>query len=136
MTTIPSAQLQPRRLTVAGWALSGLFLAFMAFDVFIKLIRLPVVAETMTALGWPAEHGFTIGVIEAVAVILYAIPRTAVLGAVLMTAVLGGAVATHLRIDSPLLSHTLFGVYLGLFLWGGLFLRIPALRDVFPVRGR
>lgn len=129
-----SPPLQPRNMTIAGWTLSGLFLAFMAMDVTIKLIRLPIVAETMTGLGWKPEMGFTIGVIEAVAVILYAIPRTAVLGAVLMTAVLGGAVATHVRIDSPLFSHILFGVYLGLFMWGGLFLRMPALRDVFPVR--
>lgn len=136
MTTAPSAPRQPRNLTIAGWALSGLFLAFMAFDVTIKLIRLPIVGETMTGLGWPPEMGFIIGVIEAACVILYAVPRTAVLGAVLMTAVLGGAVATHLRIDSPLFSHILFGVYLGLFMWGGLFLRMPDLRDVFPVRRR
>lgn len=134
MTDAPSAPRQPRGLTIAGWTLSGLFLAFMAFDVIIKLIRLPIVAETMTQIGWRPEMGFTIGVIEAAAVILYAIPRTAVLGAVLMTAVLGGAVATHLRIDSPLVSHILFGVYLGLFMWGGLWLRTPALRALFPVK--
>ena len=117
-----------------GRALSVLFVLFMIFDAGIKLVRLPVVAETLAALGWPTDLGFPIGVLEAVALILYVVPQTAVLGAVLTTAILGGAVATHLRVGSPLASHVLFGVYMGLFAWGGLWLRDPALRAIFPWR--
>jgi hypothetical protein len=124
----------PRAMLWAGRVLSGIFVLFMIFDVTIKLIRLPVVAETMIQMGWPPEMGFVIGVIEAIILVLYVIPRTSVLGAVLMTAVLGGAVATHVRIGSPLASHVLFGVYLGLFAWGGLWLRDASLRRLFPLR--
>jgi hypothetical protein len=124
----------PRAMLWAGWVLSGIFILFMIFDVTIKLIRLPVVAETMGQLGWPPAMGFVIGVIEAIILVLYVVPRTSVLGAVLMTAVLGGAVATHLRIGSPLFSHVLFGVYLGLFAWGGLWLRDGRLQRLFPLR--
>jgi hypothetical protein len=124
----------PRAMLWAGWVLSGIFILFMIFDVTIKLIRLPVVAETMGQLGWPPGMGFVVGVIEAIILVLYVVPRTSVLGAVLMTAVLGGAVATHLRIGSPLFSHVLFGVYLGLFAWGGLWLRDASLQRLFPLR--
>lgn len=125
---------QTRPLTIVGWTLTGIFILFMIFDITIKLIRLPIVGATMQQLGWPPEMGFVIGVLELIAVALYLWPRTAVLGGLLMTAILGGAVATHLRLSDPLLSHTLFGVYLGLFMWGGLWLRSPAVRSVFPYR--
>jgi hypothetical protein len=124
----------PRAMLWTGWVLSGIFILFMIFDVTIKLIRLPVVAETMSQLGWPPGMGFVIGVIEAIILVLYVIPRTSLLGVVLMTAVLGGAVATHLRIGSPLFSHVLFGVYLGLFAWGGLWLRDARLQRLLPLR--
>jgi hypothetical protein len=126
--------MQTKTKTIAGWVLSGLFIAFMIFDVGIKLLRLPVVAETLAGLGYPAYLGFAIGVIEAICLVLYVIPRTAVLGAVLMMGVLGGAVASHLRLEHPLLGFTLFGVYMGLCMWGGLWLRDPALRAIFPLR--
>jgi hypothetical protein len=124
----------PKAMLWTGRVLSGIFVLFMIMDITIKLVRLPVVAETMIQLGWPPEMGFVIGVIEAIILVLYVIPGTAVLGAVLMTAVLGGAVATHVRIGSPLFSHVLFGVYLGLFAWGGLWLRVATLRRLFPLR--
>lgn len=117
-----------------GWALSGVFGAFMTFDVAIKLVQLPVVGETLTGLGWPPELGLPIGVMEMLAVALYFYRRTSVLGAVLMTAILGGAVASHVRIASPLFTHVLFGVYLGLFMWGGLWLRDASVRQMLPVR--
>jgi hypothetical protein len=117
-----------------GWALSGLFGAFMAFDVAIKLVQLPVVGDTLKALGWPPEFGFPIGFMELLAVVLYFYRRTSILGAVLMTGILGGAVASHVRIGSPLFSHVLFGIYLGLFMWGGLWLRDPSVRQMLPVR--
>ncbi len=123
---------QSKTLSITGWVLTGLFALFMAFDITIKLIRLPIVGVTLQQLGWSPEMGFLIGVLELIAVALYLWPRTAVLGGLLMTAILGGAVATHLRLSDPLFSHTLFGVYLGLFMWGGLWLRSPAFRKVFP----
>lgn len=125
---------QSRVMTGWGWVLSGLFLAFMGFDITIKLIQMPVVAQSMQALGWPGTSGLSIGVIELVALALYVYPRTAVLGAILITGVMGGAIASHLRVGNPLFSHVLFGVYLGLFAWGGLWLRDPRLRAVTPWR--
>ncbi len=117
-----------------GYALTGLFTLFMLFDVGIKLVRHPMVESTMAELGFPPGLGFPIGVIEVFCLVLYLIPRTAVLGAVLFTAVFGGAIASHLRHGAPLFSHVLFGVYLGFAMWGGLWLRDPALHRVFPVR--
>jgi hypothetical protein len=118
-----------------GWALTGLFALFMLMDVGIKLMRLPIVDETMIRLGFHQGVGFWIGVVEAVLLILYVVPRTSVLGAILFMAILGGAIATHWRNDDPLFTHDLFGVYLGIVMWGGLWLRDPALRALFPLRG-
>jgi hypothetical protein len=123
----------PAPLILAGRAVSGLAIAFLTFDVAIKLLQLPVVGETLAGLGYPPELGLTIGIVELVCLVLYVVPRTAVLGAILWTAVFGGGIATHLRVDSPLFSHILFGVYLGLFVWGGLYLRSARLRELLPV---
>jgi hypothetical protein len=117
-----------------GWALTALFTLFMIFDIVIKLIRMSVVEESLAQLGYPAGIGFAIGVLEAILLALYLVPRTSVLGAVLFTGLFGGAIASHLRVDSPLFSHVLFGVYLGLFAWGGLWLRDARLRALFPLR--
>ena len=118
----------------AGRILSGLFVAFMLFDISIKLLQLNVVSEAMTRLGWSPGHAPLIGAIELVFVGLYLWRPTAVVGAVLLTGILGGAVATHLRIGDPLVSHTLFGVYLGVFAWSGLWLRDARLRALAPWR--
>ena len=117
-----------------GWALTGLFVAFMLMDVGIKLLRLPIVDETMVALGFQPGVGFWIGVLETILLILYVVPRTSVLGAILFMGVLGGAITAHLRNGDPLFSHDLFGVYLGIIMWSGLWLRDPALRALFPLR--
>ena len=117
-----------------GRLLSGLFALFMlGASVAPKLLGMPIAEETLAALGWPPGFALRIGLIELACVVLYLIPRTSVLGAVLMMAVLGGAMATQIRAGSPLFSHVLFGVYLGLFMWGGLWLRDPRVRAVFPV---
>ena len=121
-------------LVWAGRVLSGLFVAFMVMDVTLKLLNLPIVDETMARLGWGPGYGPMIGVIELIALVLYLYPRTSLLGGVLMTGVFGGAIATHMRIGDPLFSHILFGVWLGLFMWGGLWLRDAAFRAAFPVR--
>lgn len=119
-----------------GRIFSGLVILFLLFDGIIKLIPLPVVTETMAQLGYPGTVALArgLGVLTLVCVGLYAWPRTSTLGAILLTGLLGGAMATHLRIGSPLFSHLLFGAYLGLLAWGGLFLRDPRLRALLPWR--
>jgi hypothetical protein len=117
-----------------GWALTGLFVLFMLFDVAVKWLRLPIVDEAMLQLGYSPRMGFWIGVLETVLLVLYVVPRTSVLGAILFMGVFGGAIASHLRVGDPLFSHDLFGLYLGAVMWGGLWLRDPALRAVFPLR--
>jgi hypothetical protein len=117
-----------------GRALTGLFALFMlGASIAPKLLGMPVAAETIVALGWSADYVLMIGLFELTFLVLYLVPRTSVLGAVLMTALLGGAMATHIRVGSPLFSHVLFSIYLALFMWGGLWLRSPALRAVFPI---
>lgn len=86
----------------------------------------------MTKIGWSADYLLLIGIIELIGTILFIVPRTALLGAVLLTGLLGGALASNLRVDSPLLSHTLFSVYLGVFMWTSLWLRDAKVRNVFP----
>jgi len=120
-----------------GRVLSALFVLFMlGASVAPKLMGMPVAEETLAGVGWPPGHAFWIGVVELTLVVLYLVPQTSVLGALLFMGLLGGAMATHIRVDSPLFSHTLFGLYLGLIMWGGLWLRDEKLRAVFPWRGR
>ena len=118
----------------AGRVLSGLAILFLLFDGLIKLPPLEVVTTTSREMGLPATESFArfLGVVTLACTALYAWPRTALLGAVLLTGLFGGAIATHLRLDSPLFSHTLFGVYLGLMVWGGIWLRDLRVRRVMP----
>jgi hypothetical protein len=118
----------------AGRMMSGLVVLFLLFDGGIKLIPLDVVVQASAPLGIPIELARTLGVITIVCTLLYAFPRTAVLGAILLTGYLGGAVWTHLRVADLLFTHTLFGVYLGLLMWGGLYLRDERLRALIPLR--
>ena len=123
--------------TKLGWALSGLAILFLGTDAGAKILVPALMADyTPAQLKIPTDPGFyrLLGSILAFSAALYAIPRTAVLGALLLTAYLGGAVATHLSAGSPLLSNTLFGVYVGLAVWGGLWLRDPRLRLLLPLR--
>jgi hypothetical protein len=124
----------PKAVSRTGWTFSGLFIAFMLFDSTIKLIKIEPVVQAFNELGYPDSIARTIGAMELVLTILYAIPRTAVFGAVLAMGVLGGAIASHARLGDPLFSHTLFGLYLGLFMWGGLWLRDARLRALMPWR--
>ena len=98
----------------------------------MKLLALPVVTQASAALGWPDDAGTArmLGALLLSITALYAVRRTSILGAILLTGYLGGAVATHARIGSPLLTHTLFGVYLGVLAWAGLALRNPKLRNL------
>ena len=120
----------------AGWAMSGLAILFLSADGAMKLAQLPIVAETSARLGWPSDPATTylLAALLLGSTLLYALPRTAILGAILLTGYLGGAVATHVRIASPLFSHVLFGVYIGILVWGGLWLRDSRVRALLPLR--
>ena len=119
-----------------GRVLSGLVILFLLFDGAIKLAPWPVVTETMDRIGYGSSENLarSLGAITIACTVLYAIPPSSILGAILLTGYLGGAMASHLRIGSPLFSHTLFGFYLGLMLWGGLSLRDRSLRALIPLR--
>lgn len=126
------------KISAAVWlgrAMSGLFALFiLGASVTPKLMGMAVAEETMAQLGWPPGYAFAIGVLELTLVLLYLFPRTSVLGAILFMGLLGGAMATQIRAESPLFSHVLFSLYLGLFMWGGLWLRDKRLRALFPWR--
>jgi hypothetical protein len=117
----------------SGRILSGLVVAFLLLDGAIKLIPLDIVVQTSQELGIPVHLARTLGVLTLAGTVLYAVPRTSVLGAILLTGYLGGAIYTHVRAGSPLLTHTLFGVYLGLLVWGGLWLRDERVRALIPL---
>ena len=128
--------MSPSAMLWTGRVLTGLFALFMlGASIAPKLLGMPVTEEIMAQLGWPAGYVLMIGIIELTCLVLYLIPRTSLLGAILMMGLLGGAMATQIRAQSPLFSHVLFSIYLGLFMWGGLWLREPRLRALFPVAG-
>lgn len=131
--SISSAAPISNRALWAGRILSGLVVAFLVPDGVIKLIPLDIVVQTSQELGIPVHLARTLGVLTLAGTILYAFPRTSVLGAILLTGYLGGAIYTHLRADSPFLTHTFFGVYLGLLIWGGLWLRDDRVRALIPL---
>jgi hypothetical protein len=117
-----------------GRALSGLGVFFLLFDSTGKLLQVQPVVEGTLQLGYPREIVFTLGVVLLACVLAYVLPRTSVLGAILLTAYLGGAVATHVRVESPLFTHVLFPTYVAAVLWGGLLLRDGRLRAFLPIR--
>ena len=125
---------RPSKVRNAGIVISALVTAFLAFDVVGKLAGVPQVKEGTQALGFPAGQALIMGIVLAVCVLVYVIPRTAVLGALGITAYLGGAVTANMRVESPLLSHTLFAVYLGVLMWAGLAMRRPELLRVVGLR--
>jgi uncharacterized membrane protein YphA (DoxX/SURF4 family) len=119
----------------AGRILSAIVMLFMLFDGVTKLIQIAPVTDAFRQLGYPVTLAPVIGTIELIATFLYALPRTSTIGAILLTAIFGGAIASHMRLEDPLFSHTLFGVYLGLMSWGGLYLRDARLRTLVPLYG-
>jgi hypothetical protein len=134
MATVTDSGSRATARTRAGWALSILTIAFMLFDAAGKLALESHVVAATTAIGYPVSAIRPIGIIALLCTILYAIPRTAILGAVVLTGFYGGAVASKLRIEDPLFSSILFGVYFGIIAWGGLYLRDERLRALFPFR--
>ena len=136
MSTIAEGAPVSRSARRLGRLLSGLVILFMLFDGAVKLVPWPVVTESMEKIGYGSSETLarSLGVISLVCTVLYAIPPTSFVGAILLTGYLGGAMASHLRIGSPLFTHVLFGFYLGLMVWGGLWLRDPDLRRLLPFR--
>ena len=120
----------------AGWIVSGVVVALLLLDAVMKLIAIPQVLQAGEQIGFPGvSMARGLGLLLLLCTLLYVTPRTAVLGALLVTAYLGGAVATHVRLHNPLFSHVLFGVYVGIALWAGLYLREPRLRALLPLVG-
>jgi len=116
-----------------GRVVTGIAVLFLTFDAVVKVLKLGPAVQATTELGFPESLLVTIGVIELVCLIVYLVPRTSVLGAVLWTGYLGGAVATKVRLEAPLLSSSLFPIYVALFVWGGLWLRDRRVRALLPI---
>jgi len=127
ITTIHTGT-RPTTLSRVGVVLSALPVLFLTFDAVIKLMLIDPVVTSMGELGYPVALARIIGALEIACLLLYVIPRTSIVGAILLTGFLGGAIASHARIESPLFTHTLFGTYVGLLIWGGLILRHQTLR--------
>jgi hypothetical protein len=126
--------MSPKTQIRLGWLLSALFALFMlGASVLPKLGGMAVAQQTMAALGWPTAPILLIGTLELICTLLFLYPPTALLGGILMMAILGGAITTQLRAGSSLASHTLFGIYLGLWMWIALWLRDPRFRTAFPL---
>jgi hypothetical protein len=133
---MPATQALPlyRTRAITGRIISGIVVTFLLFDSIGKLLMVAPVIDGTTELGYPVSVIFGLGVTLLTCVVLYAIPRTSVLGAILLTGYLGGAIATHVRVGSPVVTHVLFPVYVAVMVWGGLYLRDERLRELLPLR--
>jgi hypothetical protein len=134
MPTDSKAGSNSKAMLWAGWGMSGLTVLIMLFDGISKLVLEQHVVEATTKIGYPVDALRPLGIVLLVCTVLYAIPRTAIFGAILLTGYLGGAVASKVRIDDPLFGSVLFGVYFGILAWGGLYLRDNRLRTLIPLR--
>jgi hypothetical protein len=123
-----------KKMLWTGRIMNALVVLFLLMDGVMKLINPAPVVEGMNKLGYPLSLSSVIGIVLLVCVVVFAIPRTSILGAILLTGYLGGAVASQLRVGLPLFSNVLFPVYMGVLIWGGLFLREPRLRALLPLR--
>ncbi|MGH7549730.1 MAG: DoxX family protein [Gemmatimonadota bacterium] len=132
-SAVQTAPLSNKRLW-AGRILSALPVLFLLWDSAMKLVKPPVVVDSFARLGYPQGIAVEIGILQLVCVAFYVVPRTSVLGAILLTGYLGGAVATHVRVEDPLFSHVLFPAYMGVLLWAGLYLREVRLHPLIPLR--
>lgn len=127
----------PRPSKAALWGAritTGISVAFLLFDASFKLFATPEAIEGTTALGYSADVLLPLALVQLACLILYVVPRTAILGALLWTGYLGGAIATHVRVGNPLFSHTLFPIYVAVLLWAGLWLRDQRVRALLPLR--
>jgi hypothetical protein len=134
MTTQPQGSARSKWAQRTGWGMTGLMVAFLLFDSVSKLALEHHVVEATTKIGYPLDVIRPIGLICLVCTILYAIPRTSIFGAILLTGYLGGAIASKVRIEDPLFNSVLFGVYFAILVWGGLYLRDARLQALIPLR--
>lgn len=132
-SSIQTAPVSRKRIW-AGRILSALPLLFLLLDGVAKLVKPAPVVEGTVKLGYPETVIVPLGIVLLTCTILHVIPRTSVLGAILLTGYLGGAVATHVRVGDPLFTHVLFPIYLGVLIWGGLYLRDDRLHALIPPR--
>ena len=123
-----------KKMLWTGRIMSALVALFLLLDGVMKLVNPAPVVEGMTKLGYPLSLTAVIGIVLLVCVVLFAIPRTSILGAILLTGYLGGAVASQLRVGLPLFSNVLFPIYMGVLIWGGLYARDSRLRELIPLR--
>lgn len=123
-----------KKMLWTGRVVSGFVVLFFLFDGLLKFVKPAFVVEGTVKLGYPESTILGIGVALVASTILYAIPRTSILGAILLTGYLGGAVATHVRVGDPPFTHTLFPVYFGILVWLGIYLRDSRLRALIPFR--
>jgi hypothetical protein len=130
MQSTPQVARVSKKRLWAGRIISALIVLFLLFDAVVKLLQLPVAVEPTVRLGYPVSLVLGIGIVELLCVALYVIPRTSVLGAILLTGYLGGATATHVRIGDPFF----FPIVVGVLVWVGLFLRDNRLRTLIPLR--
>jgi hypothetical protein len=128
-TTVSRAQIWTARV------LKGIAVSFLLLDAGMKVLKSAAAVEGTASLGYPPDSVFGIGVVQLVCVVLYLVPRTSFLGAVLLTGYLGGAIATHVRVGNPLFTHILFPTYVAALIWGALYLRDARLRALVPARG-
>jgi hypothetical protein len=131
---VPSPCPVSKKMLWAGRIMSALPALFLLMDGVMKLVKPEPVVKATVQLGYPESVIVGLGIVLLACVILYLIPRTSVIGAILLTGYLGGAVATHVRVGDPLFTHTLFPVFFGVLLWGGLYLRDTTLRTLIPLR--
>lgn len=125
----------PKSQILTGRIISGFVILFMLFDATLKFIKpVEVIQTTVNELGYAEHHILIHGILALTATLLYAIPRTSIIGAILLTAHFGGAIASHLRVDNPIFSHLLFPVYFGILMWLGLWLRNTKLRSLITLK--
>ena len=138
MTSVPIPATNVRRRSLSATSIGRIVTAvpvlFLAFDCGIKFTHVDAVAQSMNSLGYSPNAAPLIGILEIICLAIYLVPSTAVLGAVLFTGYLGGAIASHVRVGNPLFSHELFPTYIAGLLWLGLYLREPRLRALLPLR--
>ncbi len=133
MVVTANTNTNSKAIVWTGYVLTGLAVLFLLFDSVIKIVQAAPAVESNVQLGYPAEYVLVFGVIELICIAAYIFPRTAVLGAILLTGCFGGATATHVRAGSPAFS-VIFPIIIGLMVWGGLYLRDARLRAIVPFR--
>jgi hypothetical protein len=134
MSTKPQEASSSKTMVWVGWSMTGLTVLFMLFDSISKLAMEHHVVEATTKIGYPLAVIRPLGLILLACTVLYAVPRTAIFGAILLTGYLGGAIASKVRVEEPLFGSVLFGLYFGIIAWGGLYFRCERLRAVIPLR--